>query len=116
VTAALPSESRLPNALEIQGRLVEMDALRHTPAGIAVLKFRLEHQSTQMEAGVERKVACEIDGVAFDREARLLAAATLGQELKLRGFVDSKSAKSRRLVLHATRIEFTGAPLPNRDS
>jgi len=104
--AALTDAKAVPNRVEIHGRLIELDALRHTPAGIAVLKFSLGHESTQMEAGVPRKVSCEIEGIAFDREARLLATASLGLGLTLHGFMDRKSRNSNRLVLHATQIEF----------
>jgi primosomal replication protein N len=94
------------NQVEICGKLIELDALRHTPAGIPVLKFKLGHESTQLEAGIARKVACEIEGIAFEREARLLATAAPGLELRLQGFLDRKSRNSSKLVLHATQIEF----------
>jgi len=94
------------NRVTVSGKLIELDALRHTPAGVAVLKFRLQHDSSQMEAGGERKVSCEIAAVAFEREARLLAAARLGSSVKVNGFLAARSRSSRTLVLHATQIEF----------
>jgi primosomal replication protein N len=94
------------NRVELAGRLVELDALRHTPGRVAVVRFRISHASTQREADTPREVACEVDGVAFDREARLLATASLGMEIAVRGFLDRKSRNSRQLVLHATQIEF----------
>jgi primosomal replication protein N len=90
----------------VSGRLIELDALRHTPGGIAMLKFRLQHDSSQKEAGGERKVSCEIAAVAFEREAKLLAAAKLGSRVKINGFLAAKSRTSRSVVLHATEIEF----------
>lgn len=96
----------LGNRVEVAGKLVERDALRHTPGGVAVMKFRISHESTQLEAETPRKVGCEIDAVAFDREARLLATATLGMQIGIKGFLDRKSRNSRQLVLHATQIEF----------
>ncbi|MBM3345643.1 MAG: primosomal replication protein N [Betaproteobacteria bacterium] len=95
------------NRVEIAGKLLQLEPLRHTPGGVAVVKFTLGHESTQVEAEAPRKVGCEIDGVAFDREARLLATASLGMQLSIRGFLDRKSRNSRQLVLHATQIEFT---------
>ena len=71
-----------------------------------MLKFRLQHDSSQKEASGERKVSCEIAAVAFEREARLLAAAKLGSSVKINGFLAAKSRTSRSLVLHATEIEF----------
>jgi primosomal replication protein N len=107
-----PPSRRAPKALAqvnqvtVSGRLIELDALRHTPAGVPVLKFRLQHDSLQTEAGGERKVSCEIAAVAFEREAKLLAAAKLGSSVKVNGFLAAKSRSSRTLLLHATQIEF----------
>jgi primosomal replication protein N len=70
------------------------------------MKFRLQHDSTQMEAGTARKVSCEIAAVAFEREATLLAAAKLGSNVKVTGFLAAKSRTSRSVVLHAAEIEF----------
>ena len=94
------------NRVTVSGKLIELDALRHTPAGVPVLKFRLQHDSSQMEAGGARKVSCEVAAVAFEREAKLLAAAKLGSSVKIVGFLAAKSRSSRTLVLHATQIEF----------
>ena len=90
----------------MSGRLIELDALRHTPAGLPVMKFRLQHDSVQTEAGGERKVSCEIEAVAFEREATLLAAAKLGSELTVTGFLAARSRTSKSVVLHATQVEF----------
>jgi primosomal replication protein N len=94
------------NRVTVSGRLIELDALRHTPGGVPVLKFRLQHDSTQAEAGGERKVSCEIAAVAFEREATLLAAAKLGSDVKVTGFLAARSRTSKAVVLHATGIEF----------
>jgi primosomal replication protein N len=99
----LPQENRVV----LGGKIVELDALRHTPAGVPVLKFRLSHESALNEAGAERKVDCEIAAVAFEREAKLLAAARLGSAVTVTGFLAAKSRTSRQPVLHATHIEFS---------
>jgi primosomal replication protein N len=89
--------------------LLELGALRYTPAGIAAVEFRLRHESELDEAGKSRKVEAEIGGIAFDTQARLLAGANLNTQLKLLGFLAAKSRKSKRLVLHVTDIEFIEA-------
>ena len=71
-----------------------------------ILKFRMEHQSEQDEAGVGRKVNCEVAGVAFEREAKLLSSAALGSRLTVTGFLDRKGRSKTQLVLHAKHIEF----------
>jgi primosomal replication protein N len=94
------------NRITVSGRIVELDALRHTPGGVPIMKFRLQHDSTQSEAGAERKVSCEIEAVAFEREATLLAAAKLGSDVKVTGFLAARSRTSKSIVLHATELEF----------
>ena len=71
-----------------------------------MVKFRMAQESKQVEAGIPRDVSFEIQAVAFEREAGLLAAAPLGMELRVTGFLDRKGRSSATLVLHATQIEF----------
>ncbi len=83
-----------------------MGALRYTPAGVPAVEFKLRHESEQDEAGGVRRVEAEIGGIAFEAQARLLAAAKLNTELRLRGFLGAKSKRSKKLVLHVTNVEF----------
>jgi primosomal replication protein N len=94
------------NRVMLHGTLIEMDALRYTPGGVPIVKFRIAHESSQTEAGTQRQVGCEVAGVAFETEAKLLAAAPLGAELSVTGFLDRKGKSSRQVVLHATQIDF----------
>jgi primosomal replication protein N len=96
----------LDNQLVLSGKLIELDALRYTPAGIPVVNFRLSHASEQLEAGAMRAVQCEVAGLAFEREARLIATAAPGMQVKVTGFLAGKSRDSKQLVMHATNIEF----------
>jgi primosomal replication protein N len=90
----------------LSGRLLELGALRYTPAGIAAVEFKLRHESQLDEAGASRKVEAEIGGIAFQTDARLLAGAKLNTGLKLQGFLAAKGKRSKKLVLHVTNIEF----------
>jgi primosomal replication protein N len=99
-----PSLAR--NRLELSGRLLELGQLRHTPAGVAALEFKLAHESEQQEAGVTRKVQAEIGAIAFEAQARLMAARPLGSQVKVEGFLSAKSKRAKRLMLHVTNIEF----------
>jgi primosomal replication protein N len=51
-------------------------------------------------------VQAEIEAVAFETEARLIAARPLGSEVRLQGFLSAKSKRSKKLMLHVTNIEF----------
>ena len=94
------------NRLELSGRLLEAGTLRHTPAGVAALQFTLAHESEQQEAGVTRKVQAEIGAIAFETQAKLIAARPLGSGVKLQGFLSAKSKRAKKLLLHVTNIEF----------
>jgi primosomal replication protein N len=94
------------NQVLLSGRLIERDALRHTPGGIAIVQFRVAHESIQAEGGVARKVGCEMSVVAVETEAKLLASAPLGSQLRVAGFLDRQAKGRKRVVLRATRIEF----------
>ena len=84
-----------------------MKALRYTPPGIPVVEFRLKHESEQAEAGAKRKVSAEIDAVAFEAQARLIAGRAPGRGPRADGFLGAKSRRSSRPVLHVTHIEFS---------
>ena len=86
--------------------MLELSALRYTPAGIPAVEFRLRHESQQAEAGASRSIEAEIGAIAFDAQARLLAGPRLNTGLKLQGFLAAKGKRSKKLVLHVTDIEF----------
>ena len=58
------------------------------------------------EAGTKRQVSAELPAIAFDVQARLLAGVPLERALDVQGFLCAKSRRSKKLVLHATHIEF----------
>jgi primosomal replication protein N len=81
--------------------------LRHTPAGIPAVEFKIRHESELEEAGTQRKVQAEIGAIAFAAQARLLAGSALGVKARFKGFLGAKSKRSKKLVLHVTDIEFS---------
>ena len=85
---------------------MELGALRYTPAGLPAVEFRISHESSQTEAGTERKVKAEVAALAFDKVARQVASAGLGSAVKAGGFLAAKSQRSAKIVLHVTNIEF----------
>ncbi|MBI3140865.1 MAG: primosomal replication protein N [Rhodocyclales bacterium] len=94
------------NLLTITGSVIELAQLRHTPAGVPVLNFRIAHESEQVEAGQPRKVEVEVAAVALGQMATLMAGAKPGESIKATGFLAAKSLQSRQPVLHVERIEF----------
>ena len=94
------------NQVTLSGTLVELGALRYTPAGVPAVEFRIRHESSKLEAGTERTVRAEIAALAFDKVARQVATAGLGSALRAQGFLAAKSQRSAKIVLHVTNIEF----------
>jgi primosomal replication protein N len=81
-----------------------------------VVELKLVHESEQDEAGGRRKVNAELSAVAFEAQARLLAAARPGSLLKLEGFMSAKSKRSKKLVLHVRNIEFVEGMKENQNA
>jgi len=95
------------NAVALHGELTEIEPLRHTPAGIPLLHFKLQHRSQQNEAGFKRQVECEMGAVAMGEVAVRLARLKAGQTVTVRGFLNRRNRMSRQVILHATEAETT---------
>ncbi|MBI2311029.1 MAG: primosomal replication protein N [Betaproteobacteria bacterium] len=93
------------NQVVLCGRVAEIGALRYSPAGVAILEFRLSHASEQAEAGLKRRVECEVGAVALAEQARTAARLKPGTPVRLTGFLAAKSRNSTQLVMHVNRIE-----------
>ena len=91
------------NKLVLQAQLVHLEPLRYTPAGIPLLSLVLQHHSEQIEAGMKRKIECEIEAVILGDLAH--KPFKLGANLIVQGFLAKRSMKSTQLVLHVNRIE-----------
>jgi primosomal replication protein N len=95
------------NRLMLEGTLARRDALRHTPAGIAIVNFQLMHASTQPEGGALRQVELEMACIALEELARLVSGSPMGARMSVAGFLAPQGRSSRRPVLHVTELKFT---------
>ena len=68
-----------------------------------MLSFVLQHVSEQTEAGLKRKVECEVSAIAIGELAK--TNIQLGFSVKAKGFLAKRSAKSTQLVLHIDKLE-----------
>ena len=93
------------NRVVLTGRIAEMDALRYTPAGLPLMAFRIGHVSEQIEAGLRRRVECEIPAMAMGEPAQAVAGWKAADSIKVEGFLARKSLHSQQLVLHLNKIE-----------
>ena len=87
----------------INGVVLSIEPIRFTPAGMPLLSFVLQHASEQIEAGLKRKVECEVNAVALGDIAKL--NIQIGTLIKAKGFLAKRSAKSHQLVMHINQLE-----------
>jgi len=83
--------------------VVDIETIRYTPAGLPLLSFVLKHVSEVIEAGMKRKVECEVNAVAIGNLAT--SNIQVGANINVAGFLAKRSAKSTQLVLHILKIE-----------
>ena len=93
------------NAVSLTGQLAGVEPLRHTPAGLPLLNFKLAHRSMQVEAGFRRQVECELACVALGDAATQLSSVKAGVDVRVTGFLNRRNRMSAQLVLHATQTE-----------
>jgi primosomal replication protein N len=93
------------NRVVLSGRIIAIDPLRYTPAGIPARNLTLGHRSRQVEAGMEREVECEMQVVALGELAQQAARCKVEDGIRIQGFLARKSRNSTQLVLHANKIE-----------
>jgi primosomal replication protein N len=87
------------NLLNLTARIVEVDAMRYTPAGVPALNLSLEHESQQLELQQQRVVKAVIKALAFGVLAERLSKQALGSEWSFSGFIAS-ARNAKHLVFH----------------
>ena len=78
--------------------------MRHTPAGLPALDFRLEHESGIEEAGQQRQVKAAVKAVAFGSLAETLARQPIGSLWRFTGFL-ATPRNGKHPVLHIQSFE-----------
>jgi len=92
------------NRIDLTGSIGELQALRYTPAGLPALDVRLEHESTQAEAGMSRQVKASVKAVALGAVAERLQRQPLGSVWRFSGFLTTpRNGKS--VVLHIQEFQ-----------
>ncbi len=93
------------NTVTLDARMESRGDLRFTPAGIPALDFELAHDSTQIEAGSVRRVACELAAVAIGPVAKKLAAVAPGATIRCKGFLARRYRTGISVALHVNEFE-----------
>lgn len=91
--------------------MAQSEPLRYTPAGIPLLSVVLRHMSEQVEAGMKRRVECEVNAVVLGDLA--LQGLKIGAQIIAQGFLARRSLKSTQLVMHINHIEYVSAACIN---
>ena len=94
----------MKNQVALTACIAELQALRYTPAGLPALDLKLEHESQQEEAGVQRQVKLAIKAVAFGALAERLARQALGSHWEFQGFLASPR-NGKGVVFHIQDIQ-----------
>ncbi len=93
------------NTVMLSGTLIAREQLRHTPAGMPALNFKIGHASEQAEAGRDRRVSIEMDAVALGEVAEKLSRVPLEGDYLFQGFLALRSKLSKWPVLHVNSFE-----------
>lgn len=96
------------NALVIEGQVTRLPQTRHSPAGIPISRFAIEHQSRCDEAGAMREVRLRLGVVATGPQLQPIVARLVpGSRVRVEGFLARAGFRSvdHRLVLHAQSME-----------
>ncbi len=97
------------NQLDLTASLLQRDALRYSPAGVAICQTLVEHESTQPEMGSSRVVHLVMSARFSGAMAEQIVAEPLGSRLQIRGFLCPRrmfkdGKPSGALQLHVTQF------------
>jgi primosomal replication protein N len=92
------------NRFAFDAILAGCTGVRHTPAGIPAIECTLDHRSQQDEAGIARRVECEMHALAFGEVALALGRCAIGSALRCEGFIARRYRTGTSLTLHVTRF------------
>lgn len=95
------------NQLDLSAQLIELEPLRHTPAGIPIIRLRLAHTSEVQELEHLRKLQMEIRAVALGDMATKLHRAKLGDSYIFSGFLAPIKKDSDYLIFHIQTLKGT---------
>ena len=78
------------NEIQMSGVLIECEPLRYTPAGVPICQARLDHESTQHEAGHDRQVTLSLAIRFAGSLAERISREPLGSLIHVKGFMAPK--------------------------
>ncbi|SJL85210.1 primosomal replication protein N [Vibrio palustris] len=97
----------MTNRMEISGAIAKPPIRSQSPAGVAHVRFWLEHRSTVVEADLPRQVYCRMPVVVSGQRSALFTQNLVqGSNITVSGFVAYQTGRNGvgKLVLHADNI------------
>lgn len=88
------------NKLLISACVIELDVIRYTPAGLAIIELVLEHLSEVFEAGQKRTVQLQLKARAMGKMAHELSRLPLNSFVEVEGFLAHTYRNSTQVCLH----------------
>ena len=101
------------NQLILNAQVLQVGAIRYTPAGLMALDLSLKHEGQAQEAGKPRQVSLEIKAVGIGELCKRLQALGVGSEALFTGFL-SHQRNGRGMIFHITSFDVsfeTAAPV-----
>ena len=95
------------NRVKISGVVLQCGDVRYTPAGIPIVELRIQHESLQIEADMQRQIKLEADAVVIGPLAKMAATVRVDEKVVISGFLAQKSQKNDRLVIHVSELQRT---------
>ena len=92
------------NHVVLTACIVELQALRYTPAGLPALDLRLARESRVEEAGQTRTVKVEVKAVALGTLAERIGKQPLGSVWRFTGFL-ATPRNGKHAVLHIQEFQ-----------
>ncbi len=100
------------NLVVIAGVVCKAPETRHSPAGIALTRFTVEHRARRSLNGIMRETCFRIVVAASDGAGKTAATLASGDRVRVRGFLSRSDYRrdERHVTLHAESIERLALP------
>jgi primosomal replication protein N len=95
------------NQVVITGAVCKAPETRHSPAGVPLTRFTVEHRARRIVNGIARETWFRIVVAAAAELGRSAAALAAGDRVRIRGFLSRSDWRKdeRHVTLHAESIE-----------
>lgn len=94
----------MENSFHLIAYLAKIKPLRYTPAGVPVLELVLQHESWQIENGIQCKIQFELPAKILGKEAEKWQYRQ-DEKVQVSGFLAQKNQKTFQPLLRIQNIQ-----------